>query len=79
MPSKVEKFLRKLDAKRRAILDDILEQIECGDFASLDITKLQGEVNRYRVRKGNIRIQFSLDENRRAIEFVLDFRGENTY
>ena len=79
MPDKIEKFRRKLDARRRAVLDDILARIAVGDFASLDITKLQGEVDRYRVRKGNIRLQFSLDENRRAIEIDLDFRGEGTY
>ncbi|GEM_PF-3400860 len=79
MPDKLEKFRRKLDAKRRAVLDDILARIAAGDFASLDVTKLQGEVNRYRVRTGTIRIQFSLDVHRCAIEIDVDFRGENTY
>lgn len=79
MPDRIEKFRRKLDAKRRAVLDEILLRIERGDFAFLDVTKLQGETNRYRVRKGNIRIQFSLDERRRAIAIDLDFRGEDTY
>lgn len=79
MPDRIEKFRRKLDAKRRSVLDEILLRIERGDFAFLDITKLQGEMNRYRVRKGNIRIQFSLDERRRAIAIDLDFRGEDTY
>lgn len=54
-------------------------RIERGDFAFLVVTKLQGEMNRYRVRKGNIRIQFSLDERRRAIAIDFDFRGEDTY
>lgn len=79
MPDRIEKFRRKLDAKRRAVLDEILLRIERGDFVFLDVTKLQGEMNRYRVRKGNIRIQFSLDEHRRAIAIDLDFRGEDTY
>lgn len=79
MPDRIEKFRRKLDTKRRAVLDEILLRIERGDFVFLDVTKLQGEMNRYRVRKGNIRIQFSLDERRRAIAIDLDFRGEDTY
>jgi mRNA-degrading endonuclease RelE of RelBE toxin-antitoxin system len=60
------------------MLDDILDCLESGDLTSLDISKLEGEVNRYRVRKGSIRIQFSLNAHRRAILIDVDFRG-NAY
>lgn len=79
MPDKIEKFRRKLDAKRRATLDDVLARIAVGDFSSLDVTKLKGTVNRYRVRKGNIRIQCSLDKMGRAIGIDVDWRNEGTY
>ena len=79
MPSKVEKFLRKLDAKRRAVLAEILNRIIRGDFAFLDMKKLEGSSDRYRIRKIGIRIQFSLDEQRRAAEIEVDWRNEGTY
>ena len=66
MPSKVEKFLRKLDAKRRTTLDGLLARIECGDFVSFDMKKLKGGSTRYRIRTGDIRIQFSLDETEKG-------------
>lgn len=79
MPSKVEKFLRKLDTKHHVIIAGILERILRGDFAFLDMKKLEGSSNRYRIRKSGIRIQFSLDRQRRATEIEVDWRNEGTY
>ena len=79
MPSKVEKFLRKLGSKGRAELELLLALITAGDFASLDVKKLGGFENRYRIRKGSIRIQFSLDANRKAADIEVDWRNEGTY
>lgn len=79
MPSKIEKFLRKLDAKRRAVLAEVLDRIIRGDFAFLDMKKLEGSSNRYRIRKSGIRIQFSLDEQRHATEIEVDWRNGGTY
>lgn len=79
MPDKLEKFRRKLDTKRRATLDDILSRIGSGDFAFLDMKKLEGSSHRYRIRKSGIRIQFSLDKNGKATEIDVDWRNEGTY
>ncbi len=79
MPSKVEKFLRKLDYNARAELDAILSRITTGDFIGLDIKKLGGVDNRYRIRKGAIRIQFSLDEKRCAVNLDIQWRSDTTY
>ena len=79
MPDKLEKFRRKLDAKRRVVLDEVLAQIARGNFAGLDMKKLGGKDSRYRVRKGNMRIQFSLDNLGRAIEFDVHWKDDTTY
>lgn len=79
MPSKVEKFLGKLDVKRRAVLVDIFDRITRGDFAFLDMKKLEGSSNQYRIRKGDIRIQFDLDKSGRATNIEVDWRNEGTY
>ena len=79
MPDKIQKFLRKLDAKRRAIIVELLTQVTTGNFAELNVIKLEGKENRYRLLKGNIRIIFSLDEKQKAVEIEIDWRNDNTY
>lgn len=79
MPDKIQKFLQKLDAERRAITEELLRNITLGNFTGLNIKKLGGISNRYRLRKGDIRILFSLDEKRRAVEIEVDWRNDTTY
>lgn len=79
MPKKVEKFLRKLGNKGRAELELLLARITAGDFASLDVKKLGGFESRYRIRKGSIRIQFSLDGNRSAVDIEVGWKDDHTY
>lgn len=55
---KISKFLKMLSGKERAVCLTILEKIVRGDFDGLDVKKLRGEKNLYRVRTGNIRIIF---------------------
>ena len=79
MPDKIEKFRRKLDVKRRAILDEILARIDQGNFIGLDMKKLGGSENRYRIRKGDIRIKFSLNKSGKAIDLEIEWRNDTTY
>ena len=59
---KISKFLAKLTEKERLILLDILLQIETDSLSNLDISKLSGEEDLYRVRKGVFRIIFRKKE-----------------
>lgn len=79
MPNKIEKFLRTLDSNRRAIIDALLQRISRGNFVGLDIKKLQGSSNRYRIRKGDIRIKFTLNEKGKATEIEISRRNDTTY
>ena len=79
MPHKVEKFLRKLGSKGRTELEVLLARITSGDFEHLGVKKLGGFENRYRIRVGDIRIQYSLDEIRRAMDIEVDWKSDNTY
>ncbi|MEK7192535.1 MAG: hypothetical protein AAB682_00150 [Patescibacteria group bacterium] len=79
MSDKVEKFLKKLDARRLAVVQNILAHIESGDFVGMDMKKLTGEQNRFRIRKGDIRIKFSLDENKKGIKIEIQWRTDTTY
>ena len=76
--NKLDKFLLKLDGKTREIVKKIIILIISGELSSLNIKKLKGSSNTYRVRVGRIRIIFertSMDNKIRSISF----RDENTY
>lgn len=79
MTSKIEKFLRKLNSRRRKILGGTLLRMTRGNFEGLHVKKLEGFANRYRVRKGDIRIKYSLDKNNKAAEIEIEWRGDTTY
>ena len=55
---KIEKLLRKLSQKERLQLEATLSILVSGDISSLDIKKLKGVDDIYRVRVGSLRIIF---------------------
>jgi mRNA-degrading endonuclease RelE of RelBE toxin-antitoxin system len=80
----ISKFLKKLDRKRRQEIEALLFQIKQKNLSRLDIKKLKGAENIFRVRKGNIRIIFSIEKNALSKDvkvFVvsIDFRSDTTY
>ncbi len=58
---------------------DVLERIKHGILADLDIKKLKGYDNYFRVRKGKTRIIFHLDINGQPVIKRVERRGDNTY
>lgn len=70
---KIRKFLCKLTSKEQIVIYDILQSILNNDFWHLDITKLVNNENKYRVRKGNIRIVFSKSSDGNKI-INIDYR-----
>ena len=53
---KIEKALNKLGFKERQKLKSILLRIERNDFRNLDLKKLKGRKDIFRIRKGDMRI-----------------------
>ncbi len=53
---RVDKALRKLSAGQRASLKKVLTQIKSGAVSELDIVKLRGAKDIYRIRRGDMRI-----------------------
>lgn len=75
---KIDKFLNKLAFDKRKEIEVITEKILKKDFTSLDFKKLKGLNNMFRVRKGDLRIIFSVDgEVIRLID--VDKRSDKTY
>lgn len=75
---RVDKFLARLDAERREKVLAIVERLERGAFSGLDLRKLHGSDDVYRVRVGKVRIKFSMDASGVRI-LDISFRSENTY
>ncbi len=80
----VSKFLKKLDYKRRQEIEELLLLIKQRRFAHLDIKKLKGSNDIFRVRKGRMRIIFSVKKGRTPKDpevyiVSIDFRSDTTY
>ena len=74
----IEKFLRKLPAKDRQVAKGVLVKILSDTIQGLDIKKLKGYKKLFRVRKGDIRIVFSQEEETIHIMFI-GRRGDSKY
>lgn len=55
---RVTKFLKKLSPKERNTAGIVVSKILAHDFFGLNVKKLKGKQNEFRVRKGDIRIIF---------------------
>lgn len=75
---KIEKALKKLSAKEREWIKEILSQLQTKTTKGLDIKKLKGREDIFRVRKGNIRILYQTKQNQIFI-LSIDRRNEKTY
>ena len=75
---KVDQFTRKLrhDIAVRVLQE--LKNIRIGEVAHLDVRKLKGEGNQYRVRLGRVRIKFIRTASGNEVVDI-GFRNENTY
>ena len=74
----IEKLLRKISAKERAVLLAFLEQLLAKKHGGLDVKKLKGS-DFYRARKGNFRIIFHYDEENNIVVDSVRLRDDNTY
>lgn len=78
MVTKIVKFLKKLSEKDRGIIEDLIISIRSKEWDNLDIKKLQGNINVFRVRKGDLRIIFSIDDG--VVNLIdIDKRSDKTY
>ena len=75
---KTKKFLRKLSGAKQDEVYGILFKIESGKTQSLDIKKLKGHNNLFRVRVGDIRIVFYQNKKVTGVLFIGE-RGNSKY
>jgi len=75
---KITKALKKLSPKEKKQVKKLLLLIQNNSWETLDIKKLKGYKDIYRVRKGDIRIIFRLKKEQIFI-LALERRSEKTY
>ena len=75
---KIQKATEKLTKKEKQWTKEIIKMLQSERFNNLDIKKLKDMENVFRVKKGNVRIEYQIRNNR---IFVLKVgrRKENTY
>ncbi len=75
---KLKKALAKLSQKQRDTVAKIIKRLHSKSTEDLDIKKLKGPFDFYRIRKGNIRIIYLLNKTEIIIHKI-DLRTEDTY
>lgn len=75
---KIEKALRKLSVKEKSRIERILKKLNSGELKDLDVKKLKGRDDIFRLRSGNIRIIYRFQSGNIFI-LSIDRRRENTY
>jgi mRNA-degrading endonuclease RelE of RelBE toxin-antitoxin system len=78
MADKIKKLLAKLSQQERNLVKLLILRITMDDTLGLDIKKLKGHSNLFRVRKNRIRIVYSKDNDKIFI-IKIDLRNEKTY
>jgi mRNA interferase RelE/StbE len=75
---KISKALKKLSSAERKALKKILLTLDKGQYLNLDLKKLKGYKDIYRIRHGHFRIIFKVDGVVIKI-LTLEKRNDNTY
>ena len=76
---KIEKALKSLTSQERKKLKDILAQVDEGDFQNLDLKKIKGRTDIYRVRKKSIRIIFRKAQSNSIKVLTIERRSSKDY
>ena len=75
---KIAKALKKLNDKERTVIKAVLALLLTGKLRGLNIQKLQGHKDIFRVRKGNLRIIYKQKGDDISI-LAIERRSEKTY
>lgn len=75
----LRKAIAKLTVKDRKLVTEAIEKITTRSFEGLNIEKLKGTDNAFRVRKGDFRILYYLKDNNEPMIVAIERRSEDTY
>lgn len=75
---RLEKNLNSLSENQKIKIKEILLKIKSGNLNNLDVKKLKGREDVFRVRKGKIRVIFYYKKDKIYI-LSIEKRNDNTY
>ena len=76
--SNIKKLLSRFDREEGRVLESLIKEIVSLNWVGLDVKKLKGHQNIFRVRKGRLRIIFAKDKKDIFI-FAIERRPEDIY
>lgn len=76
---KISKALSKLTEKEKEAIAEIFSKIQAGKIAGLDLKKLKGYDNIYRVRLGKWRVIYRTEKDGKIFLVSFERRNDNTY
>lgn len=76
---KISKALKKLSLREGEIVKGVLLKLKNGLWQGLEIKKLKGYDNIFRVRKGRVRILYKINKDRSVDVLTIERRSDRTY
>lgn len=76
---KIQKALKKLTSKEKERVKKILVKLKNRQLANLDLKKLKGRDDIFRVRKGKIRIIYRIDQKGNIFILAIERKSDTTY
>ncbi|NOY35637.1 MAG: type II toxin-antitoxin system RelE/ParE family toxin [bacterium] len=76
---KIDKALKRMGPDERKAIKPLLEKILNNDLSNLDIKKLRGYDGVFRIRKGNVRIIYRIDQSDKIFIIAIERRTSKTY
>jgi mRNA-degrading endonuclease RelE of RelBE toxin-antitoxin system len=75
---RIEKAIAKLTEKERVSVKSILQKLSQGELVGLDVKKLKGRGDIFRIRKSTLRIIYRIEKEEIFI-LAVERRNERTY
>lgn len=76
---RIEKALQKLSPKERTWVKEALLRLQASDLKHLNIKKLKGREDIFRVRKGDIRIVYRVSVENEIFLLLVERKSDTTY
>ena len=76
---RIEKALKKLTPKERVVIRTVLMSLKNQQLDRLDLKKLKGRDDIFRIRKGQIRILYRTGPQGAISILAIERRGDTTY
>jgi len=76
---KIAKALKKFSGEEKEALKIILLKLKEQKFDSLDVKKLKGRNDVFRIRKGKLRVIYRVDEKENIFILKIERRNDKTY